>query len=62
MCTSVTITKRLTMTINESLGTDTVNVRRLQTTDPDAGKQLSTKISRTLQTQRHRSHITSKHF
>jgi hypothetical protein len=29
----------------------TVNVSSLQTTDPDSGKQLDTKISKTLQTQ-----------
>jgi len=50
------------MMINESLGTDTVNVRSLQTTDPDSGKQLNIKISKTLQTHRRRSQLTSKHL
>lgn len=50
------------MMINESLGTDTVNVRSLQPTDPDSGKQLNTKIRKTPQTHRGRSQLISKHF
>jgi len=50
------------MMINGSLGTDTVNVRSLQTTDPVSGKQLNIKVSKTLQTHRGRSQLTSKHF
>jgi hypothetical protein len=50
------------MMLNESLGTDTVNVRSLQTIDPDSSKQLNIEISKTLQTQRGRNQLTSKHF
>jgi len=50
------------MMINESLGTDTVNVGSLRTTDPVWNKQLNIKISKTLQTHRGRGQLTSKHF
>jgi hypothetical protein len=43
------------MMVNESLGTVTVNVRSLQPTDSNSGKQLNIKISKTPQTQRGRS-------